>query len=75
MTRSNVTIHLGRDDDDVTWPVKRVLWPGGFAYSVLTKLPDGTVRCLFEADNYGRIVFARLPIVWLEPGKIGKSVY
>lgn len=64
MSRSNGTIHLSRDDG-ATWPVKRVLWPGGFAYSVLTKLPDGTIGCLFETDNYGRIVFARVTIDWL----------
>ena len=63
-SRSNGTIHLSRDDG-ATWPVKRVLWPGGFAYSVLTRLPDGTIGCLFEADNYGRIVFARFTSDWL----------
>ncbi len=64
MSRSNGTIHLSRDDG-ATWPVKRVLWPGGFAYSVLTKLPDGTIGCLFETDNYGRIVFARVTVDWV----------
>jgi len=68
MTRSNGTIHLSRDDG-ATWPVKRVLWPGSFAYSVLTKLPDGEVGCLFETDNYERIVFARVPETWVEAGK------
>src|SRR6201999_3570378 len=63
--RENGTIHLSRDDG-ATWPVQRVLWPGGFAYSVLTKLPDGTLGCLFEADNYQRIVFARFTLAWLE---------
>lgn len=62
--RENGTIHLSRDDG-ATWPVRRVLWPGSFAYSVLTKLPDGSIGCLFETDNYGRIVFARIPISWL----------
>ena len=65
MTRSNGTIHLSRDDG-ATWPVKRALWPGSFAFSVLTKLSDGTVGCLFETDNYGRIVFARFRVSWLE---------
>lgn len=65
MTRSNGTIHLSRDDG-ATWPVKRVLWPGSFAYSVLTKLPDGSIGCLFETDNYGRIAFARIPFSWVE---------
>jgi len=68
MTRSNGTVHLSLDDG-ATWPMKRVLWPGSFAYSVLTRLPDGTVGCLFETDNYGRIVFARFPVEWVSEGK------
>jgi sialidase-1 len=66
--RGNGTIHLSLDDG-ATWPVKRVLWPGSFAYSVLTKLPDGTIGCLFEADNYGRIIFARFTLDWLKERK------
>lgn len=66
--RINGTVHLSRDDG-ATWPVKRVLWPGSFAYSVLTRLPDGSVGCLFETDNYGRIVFARFPVSCLEGEK------
>jgi sialidase-1 len=46
--------------------VKRVLYPGPFAYSVLTRFPDGTLGCLFEADNYQRIVFARIPAGWIQ---------
>ena len=62
--RDTGTVYLSTDDG-ATWPVKRVLWPGSFAYSVLTKLSDGTVGCLFEADNYGRIIFARFPLEWI----------
>lgn len=62
--RENGTLSISMDDG-ATWPVKRPLWPGGFAYSVLTRLPDGQVGCLFEADNYQRIVFARLPVGWI----------
>ena len=53
------------DDDGGTWPVKKVLWPGSFAYSVLTRLPDGTLGCLFETDGTERIVFARFSLAWL----------
>jgi sialidase-1 len=67
-TRANGTISLSTDDG-ATWPVQKSLWPGSFAYSVLTRLPDGTVGCLFEADAYARIVFARFPIEWLEASK------
>lgn len=63
--RDNGTIHASFDDGK-SWPVKKVLWPGSFAYSVLTRLPDGTIGCLFESDNYGRIVFARFTLAWLE---------
>jgi sialidase-1 len=62
--RDNGTIFLSLDDG-ATWPTKGVLWPGSFAYSALVRLPDGQVGCLFETDNYGRVVFARFPIAWL----------
>ena len=52
-------------DDGKTWQVKKVLYNGGFAYSVLTSLPDSTIGCLFEADNYKRIVFAKFSFQWL----------
>ncbi len=48
-------------DDGATWPAKTLIWPGAFAYSVPVRLPDGGLGVLFEADNYGRIVFARIP--------------
>jgi hypothetical protein len=28
-------------------------------------LPDGTIGCLYERDNYGQIVFARFSVDWL----------
>jgi sialidase-1 len=63
--RDNGTVWLSKDDG-ATWPRKKVLWPGGFAYSVPTKLADGTLGVLFEADGYKRIVFARFGVDWLE---------
>ncbi len=66
--RDHGTIYLSLDDG-VTWPGKRELWPGSFAYSVLTRLPDGTVGCLFETDGADRMVFARFPLAWLTGGQ------
>lgn len=63
--RDHGTVYLSTDDG-ATWPVKRELFAGGFAYSVPTRLADGTVGVLFEADGYKRIVFARFPIGWVE---------
>jgi len=62
--RANGTIYASFDDGK-TWPAKRVLVPGAFAYSVLTVLPDGTAGCLYEADDYKRIVFARFSLGWI----------
>jgi len=63
--RDHGTVWLSTDDG-ATWPVKRELWPGSFAYSVPAKLADGTVGVLFEADGYASIKFARFPIGWVE---------
>lgn len=63
--RENGTVFLSRDDGK-TWPVKRVLCPGPFAYSCLTVLPDGTLGCLYEAEGTSLVVFARFSREWLE---------
>jgi sialidase-1 len=62
--RSNGTVWLSYDEAQ-TWQVKKVLYPGSYAYSVLTSLPDGTIGCLFETDEANRIVFARFTLGWL----------
>ena len=60
--RENLSIKLSRDDGK-TWPVNKVLDPGKAAYSDLAVLPDGTVLCLYEADN--NIVCARFNLEWI----------
>lgn len=61
--RNNGTVHISNDDGK-TWPIKKVLLPGSFAYSVLVKLPDGTVGCLFETGT--DIRFARFSVDWIK---------
>jgi sialidase-1 len=63
--RTNGTIRLSRDEGK-TWPVSRVLYPGSFAYSCLTSLPDGSAGCLFERDGYRKTSFARITLNWIE---------
>ena len=62
--RTNGVVRLSRDDGK-TWPVARVLHPGGFAYNCLASLPDGSAGCLFERDGYKTITFARFTLEWL----------
>lgn len=65
--RFNGTIRASFDDGR-TWPVKKVLVPGKFAYSCLTRLPDGRVGCLYETgekDAYEKIKLAIFPLEWL----------
>lgn len=72
--RENGTVHLSYDEGQ-TWPAKKVLFSGSFGYSVLTALPDGTIGCLFEADNGSRLVFARFTLDWLSDGKDLKTAH
>lgn len=55
-------------DEGKTWPESKQIYSGAFAYSCLTRLPDGTVGVLFEADGYKRITFSRMTLE-----KIGKK--
>ncbi|HEX7446226.1 MAG TPA: sialidase family protein [Pirellulales bacterium] len=65
--RQNGTVFLSYDEGQ-TWPVKRVLCQGAFAYSCLTALPDGAIGCLYEAEGTNKIVFARFTLEWLTDG-------
>lgn len=66
--RDTGTIFLSYDEG-ATWPVKRELCPGPFAYSCLTSLADGTIGCLYEAEGTQKIVLARFHLDWLTQGK------
>jgi len=67
--RFKMTVRLSYDEGK-TWPVARQLHAGPSAYSCLTVLPGGDIGCLYEGGEtkYGEIVFARLPLEWLESG-------
>ncbi len=64
--RARMTLRLSLDDG-ATWAKERVLYPGPSAYSCLAALPSGEILCLFEADDYGRIVLARVEAEWSRP--------
>lgn len=49
-------------DDGKTWPHRKTIYKGGFAYSCLTVLPNGDIGVLFEKDGYGSIAFTTLKL-------------
>jgi sialidase-1 len=65
--RSHLTVRLSRDECQ-TWPVSRVLYAGHSAYSDLAVAADGTILCLFEAENYSKMILARFNIAWVTGG-------
>jgi sialidase-1 len=62
--RMHMTIRASVDDG-ATWPVARRIHAGGSAYSCLVVLADRRIGCLYEADDYQRIVFASFSYAWL----------
>ncbi len=56
-------------DEGRTWPVAKTIYSGSSAYCCLTVLPDRSIGCLFERDNYAKITFARFSLEWLTDGE------
>lgn len=63
--RHNLSIKLSRDDGK-TWLISKTLESGPSAYSDLAVLPDGTILCLYEAEN--TMLCARFDLDWLRNG-------
>jgi sialidase-1 len=66
-SRSRMTVR-GSVDDGKSWPYARLLYSGSSAYSCLVALDSETAACLFEIDDYGKIVFAPFTHEWIESG-------
>ena len=64
-SRKDGAILVSRDEGE-SWERVYTITPDGFAYSSLTKLADGTVACLYEADGYKTIRLAVIPNEALE---------
>lgn len=66
--RQEMTVRMSLDDGK-TWPYALPIYKASSAYSSIAKLADGTIGCLYEADDYGRIVLAKVPLSVLEGAK------
>ena len=40
------SLFIYSDDEGATWPVRREVYPGAYAYSILGVLPDGAIAPL-----------------------------
>jgi sialidase-1 len=60
-SRTNLMLRISRDGGK-TWPINRLVYNGGSAYSALTVLPSGELGILFEADKYKRICFTTVQV-------------
>jgi sialidase-1 len=60
-SRDHLTLRVSYDDCR-NWPASKLLYSGPAAYSDLAVAADGTVLCLFEADEYRRLLLARFRI-------------
>lgn len=56
-------------DEGMSWPIAKTIYPGSFAYSCLTVLPDMSIGCLYEKNDYKTLTFARFTLEWLTDGK------
>ena len=67
-TRTRMTVRVSYDECR-SWPVSKVLHSGSAAYSDLAVTNQHDGLCLYEADNYSKIVLARFNIEWLTDGE------
>jgi len=66
--RTRMTVRVSYDECR-GWPVSKGLHSGSAAYSDLAVTNRHDVLCLYEADNYSKIVLARFNIEWLTDGE------
>jgi sialidase-1 len=69
--RVNLTVRSSTDDGK-SWPIARLLNSGPSAYSSLSRLPDGTILCLYEGGEkraYEALRLARFNLEWLTGGR------
>ena len=58
-SRENLTLKISNDDGK-NWDKGTKVYSGSEEYSTMSIIRDGNVGVVFEKDNYGLIVFAKL---------------
>ncbi len=67
-SRKNLTVRISYDEGE-TWSAGKVIYPGGSAYSSLTKLANGDIAVFFEKDGYKNHEVVVFSLEWLTDGK------
>jgi sialidase-1 len=62
--RVNLTVRLSCDSGR-SWPVSKTVDPGLAMYSVMARLPDGTIGMLYENGDAEGLTFVRFDLRWL----------
>jgi len=65
--RTHGTVYVSFDGGS-TWPHKKVVATGLFAYSSLVQFADGMIGLFYESRNHKDIVLARFGLDWLLDG-------
>ena len=68
--REELTVRVSYDECR-SWPVSKVVCSGSAAYSDLAVARDGGILCLYEAEEYRKLVLARFNLEWLTDGEDG----
>jgi len=63
--RTQLRVHVSSDGCK-TWPISKVAYAGGSAYSDLAVTKDGVVLLAFEKDSYRTISLLRFNTAWLK---------
>lgn len=71
--RANGVLRIGevQSDGKINWTHKQVVTPEAFAYSSITKLPNGHIGLLYEAANLD-IKYLEVDLNWIKAGLVNK---
>lgn len=73
-SRSNGTLRVGEvNGGDITWTHSQVVTPGAYAYSSITKLPNGHIGVLYEGEGLD-INYKEVDLNWIKAPLVNKPV-
>jgi len=65
--RNQGTVRISTNEGE-NWASSRLITPDYYAYSCLTKMPDGRIGLLYETERYRKIKFTTFTVEWVMQG-------